>query len=146
MFKEKSPNADQRRDDGLLGGPGDEVIQRCRSCAPTTSWPRYHGEADSFIKRRELRGSALRARPGASPPSELEAAAEPFEEALGHGQAPDGDMWETVPSFYRKNIQQDMAEKAYAAWQATAIEREEPPPRLPHVEDGLRASTRATRT
>ncbi len=113
MFKERYPNAylNAAMFD-YWGGRANESLAKMQKVRSNYELAPLHNQTDLLIKDVGAVDNLFKSGSTLLQAGEIERAAEPFEEALEVDKRLMADLWETVPSFYRKNIQQDMAEKA----------------------------------
>lgn len=126
MFKEKYSNA--YMNSALFdywAGRGNESLSKLQKVRSNYEQAALHGQTDLLIKDVGTVDQLFKTGQTLLTAGELEKAAEPFDEALEIDKRLMMDMWETVPSFYRKNIQNDIAEKAYERGRDW-IKREDP--------------------
>jgi pSer/pThr/pTyr-binding forkhead associated (FHA) protein/tetratricopeptide (TPR) repeat protein len=113
MFKERYPNAylNAAMFD-YWGGRANESVAKLQKVRSNYDLAPLHNQADLLIKDVGNVDNLFKAGSSLLQAGEIEKAAEPFDEALEVDKRLMGELWETVPSHYRKTIQQDMAEKA----------------------------------
>jgi tetratricopeptide (TPR) repeat protein len=95
------------------GGRGNESLAKLQKVRSNYELAPLHNQTDLLIKDVGNVDNLFKAGSTLLTSGEIEKAAEPFDEALEVDQRLMQDLWESAPSFYRKNIQQDMADKAY---------------------------------
>lgn len=114
MFKERYPNAYMNAAMfDYWGGRGNESLAKLQKVRSNYALAPLHNQTDLLIKDVGNVDNLFKSGSTLLQTGEIEKAAEPFDEALEVDKRLMGELWETVPSFYRKNIQQDMADKAY---------------------------------
>jgi tetratricopeptide (TPR) repeat protein len=114
MFKERYPNAYMNAAMfDYWGGRGNESLAKLQKVRSNYELASLHNQTDLLIKDVGNVDNLFKSGSTLLTEGEIEKAAEPFEEALEVDKRLMGELWESVPSFYRKNIQQDMADKAY---------------------------------
>lgn len=126
MFKEKYSNPYMNA--ALFdywGGRSNESVSKLQKVRSNYELASLHGETEQLLKAVSSVDQLFKQGQSLLTAGEVEAAAEPFDEALENDKRLMLDMWETVPSFYRKNIQNDIAEKAYERGRDW-IKREDP--------------------
>jgi pSer/pThr/pTyr-binding forkhead associated (FHA) protein/tetratricopeptide (TPR) repeat protein len=114
MFKDRYPNPYMNA--ALFdywGGRGNESLAKLQKVRSNLEQASLHGQVDLLIKDVSTVDQLFKTGSSALQADDVEKAAEPFDEALEVDKRLMGEMWERAPSFYRRNIQQDMAEKAY---------------------------------
>jgi tetratricopeptide (TPR) repeat protein len=95
------------------GGRGNEALitlQRLRSLAEQAQ---FHLQADELIRDIGTAHNLYKTGETYLAEGDVEKAAEPFREALEVDKRLMGDLAETKPSFYRRSLLQDVADKAY---------------------------------
>ncbi|HVG62834.1 MAG TPA: FHA domain-containing protein, partial [Hyalangium sp.] len=114
MFKERYPNAylNAAMFD-YWGGRANESLAKLQKVRSNYELASLHKQTDLLIQDVSNVANLFKSGSTELQAGEIERAAEPFEEAMEVDKRLMGDLWESVPSFYRKNIQQDMADKAY---------------------------------
>ncbi|HVG61475.1 MAG TPA: FHA domain-containing protein [Hyalangium sp.] len=114
MFKERYPNAylNAAMFD-YWGGRANESVAKLQKVRSNYELASLHNQTDLLIQDVSTVNNLFKTGSTLLQAGEIEKAAEPFAEALDVDKRLMGDLWETVPSFYRKNIQQDMSDKAY---------------------------------
>jgi pSer/pThr/pTyr-binding forkhead associated (FHA) protein len=114
MFKGRYPNPYMNSAMfDYWGGRGNESVAKLQKVRSNYELAPLHNQTDLLIKDVGNVDNLYKSGSTLLTTGEIEKAAEPFEEALEVDKRLMGELWESVPSFYRKNIQQDMAEKAY---------------------------------
>jgi tetratricopeptide (TPR) repeat protein len=114
MFKEKYPNAYMNAAMfDYWGGRGNESLAKLMKVRSNYELASLHGQTDLLIKDVGTVDQLFKTGSTLLTAGDVEKAAEPFDEALEIDKRLMGDLWETVPSFYRKNIQSDIADRAY---------------------------------
>jgi ABC transport system ATP-binding/permease protein len=88
------------------------TLQKLRSDYAQAS---LHGKADELITAVSTVDQLYKTGGTLLQRDEVERAAEPFDEALELDKRLMGDLYEEARSFYRHNIQQDIAERAYSS-------------------------------
>jgi tetratricopeptide (TPR) repeat protein len=114
MFKEKyaNPYMNAAMFD-YWGGRGNEALAKLQKVRSDYEKAALHGQVDLLIKDVSTVDQLFKTGSSLLNAGDVERAAEPFDEALEVDKRVMGPLWETIPSFYRHNIQQDMADKAY---------------------------------
>src|SRR5690606_13659518 len=95
------------------GGRANESLAKLQKVRSNYELAALHNQTDMLIKDVGNVDNLFKAGSTLLQAGEIEKAAEPFEEALEVDKRLMGELWETVPWLYRKNIQQDMADKSY---------------------------------
>ena len=114
MFKGRYPNAYMNSAMfDYWGGRGNESLAKLQKVRSNYELAPLHNQTDLLIKDVGNVDNLFKSGSTLLQEGEIEKAAEPFDEALEVDKRLMGELWEAVPSFYRKNIQQDMADKAY---------------------------------
>jgi pSer/pThr/pTyr-binding forkhead associated (FHA) protein/tetratricopeptide (TPR) repeat protein len=114
MFKEKYPNAYLNAAlSDYWGGRANEALAKLQKVRSNYELASLHGQTDLLIKDVGTVDQLFKTGSTLLTAGDVEKAAEPFDEALEIDKRLMMELWETVPSFYRKNIQNDIAEKAY---------------------------------
>ncbi|MFL5344794.1 MAG: FHA domain-containing protein [Hyalangium sp.] len=114
MFKDRYPNPYMNA--ALFdywGGRGNESLAKLQKVRSNLEQASLHGQVDLLIKDVSTVDQLFKTGSSALQADDVERAAEPFDEALEVDKRLMGELWERTPSFYRRNIQQDMASKAY---------------------------------
>ncbi|HYH98107.1 FHA domain-containing protein [Hyalangium sp.] len=126
MFKEKFPNPYMNA--ALFdywGGRANEALAKLQKVRSNYEQASLHGQTDDLLKAVSNVDNRFKDGSSDLTAGDVEKAAESFDEALDIDKRLMGDLWETVPSFYRKNIQNDIADKAYERGRDW-IKREDP--------------------
>jgi tetratricopeptide (TPR) repeat protein len=114
MFKEKYPNPYMNAAMfDYWGGRGNEALAKLQKVRSDYEKASLHGQVDLLIKDVSTVDQLFKTGSSLLNAGDVEKAAEPFDEALEVDKRVMGPLWETIPSFYRHNIQQDIADKAY---------------------------------
>lgn len=114
MFKERYPNAYMSAAMfDYWGGRGNESIAKLQKVRSNDTLASLHGQTDLLIKDVGNVDNLFKSGQTLLQAGEVERAAEPFTEALEVDKRLMADLWSAVPSFYRKNIEQEMADKAF---------------------------------
>jgi pSer/pThr/pTyr-binding forkhead associated (FHA) protein/tetratricopeptide (TPR) repeat protein len=93
-------------------GRGNESIAKLQKLRNNYEQSQFHAQADDLIKRVSTVDQLFKNGQALLQLQDVERAAEPMGEALELDKALMGDVWERLPSFYRRNIQQDLASNA----------------------------------
>lgn len=96
------------------GGRGNESVATLQKLRSNYELAQYHGDADKLITDVSNVDQLFKIGQGHLQNEDVEKAAEPMLEALDVDKRLMGDMADSRPSFYKRNIQQDMAAKAIA--------------------------------
>jgi pSer/pThr/pTyr-binding forkhead associated (FHA) protein len=94
------------------GGRGNEAFMTLQKLRSNYELAQYHGEADKLLTAVSNVDQLFKIGQGHLQNEDVEKAAEPLLEALEVDKRLMGDLVDTRPSFYKRNIQQDMAAKA----------------------------------
>ncbi|MBN1210428.1 MAG: FHA domain-containing protein [Myxococcaceae bacterium] len=115
MFKARYPNAYMNAAMfDYWGGRGNEALAKFQKVRSNYEQASLHGQVDLLIKDVSTVDQLFKAGSSLLQLEDVEKAAEPFDEALEVDKRIMGELWEKAPSFYKRNIQQDIAEKSYA--------------------------------
>jgi pSer/pThr/pTyr-binding forkhead associated (FHA) protein/tetratricopeptide (TPR) repeat protein len=115
MFKERYPNAYMNAAMfDYWAGRGNEALAKLQKVRSNYDQASLHGQVDLLIKDVSTVDQLFKAGSSLLQAEDVEKAAEPFDEALEVDKRIMSELWERAPSFYKRNIQQDIAEKAYA--------------------------------
>ncbi|NVJ17534.1 FHA domain-containing protein [Myxococcus sp. AM010] len=95
------------------GGRGSEALATMQKLRANYESAQYHAEADELMKVMSTVDQLFKAGQSYLAAEDPEKAAEPFREALAMDKAVMMELAESKPSFYRRNILQDIAEKSY---------------------------------
>ncbi|NVJ06490.1 FHA domain-containing protein [Myxococcus sp. AM001] len=95
------------------GGRGSEALATMQKLRANYEAAQYHAEADELMKVMSTVDQLFKAGQSFLAAEDPEKAAEPFREALAMDKAVMMELAESKPSFYRRNILQDIAEKSY---------------------------------
>ncbi|MDY7230867.1 FHA domain-containing protein [Hyalangium rubrum] len=95
------------------GGRGNEALATLQKLRSNYELAQFHGQADDLIKKVGTVDQLFKNGEAALQLEDVERAAEPMAEALEVDKQLMGDLWERTPSFYRRNIQQDIASNAF---------------------------------
>lgn len=95
-------------------GRGSEALATLQKVRANYELASLHGQVDELITIMSTVDQLFKGGQTLLQQESVEQAAEPFQEALELDKKLMGDLWEKSPSFYRRNILQDMADKAYA--------------------------------
>ncbi|ADO72756.1 FHA domain-containing protein [Stigmatella aurantiaca] len=95
-------------------GRGSEALATLQKLRSDYEQSSLHGKADELLTAMSTVDQLFKGGETLLQQDEVERAAEPFDEALEVDKRLMGDLWEKAPSFYRRNIQQDIAERAYS--------------------------------
>lgn len=96
------------------GGRGNEAVATLQRLRNNYELAQYHTEADKLITDVNNVDQLFKLGQGLLQSDDVEKAAEPLLEVLDVDKRLMGDLAETKPSFYRRNVQHDMADKAIA--------------------------------
>jgi pSer/pThr/pTyr-binding forkhead associated (FHA) protein/tetratricopeptide (TPR) repeat protein len=96
------------------GGRGNEAVATLQRLRNNYELSQYHSQADKLIADVNNVDQLFKTGQGYLQKEEVEKAEEPLLEALEVDKRLMGDLAETKPSFYRRNIQHDMASAAIA--------------------------------
>jgi len=114
MFKAKFPNPYMYSAMfDYWGGRANESLAKLQKVRSNYELATLHGQTEQLFKDVGNVANLFKTGSTLLTAGDVEKAAEPFDEALEIDKRLMGDFWETVPSFYRKNIQNDIAERAY---------------------------------
>jgi pSer/pThr/pTyr-binding forkhead associated (FHA) protein len=94
------------------GGRGNEAIATLQRLRGNYELSQYHSQADQLIAEVNSVDQLFKTGQGYLQKDDVEKAEEPLLEALQVDKRLMGDLAESKPSFYRRNIQQDMASAA----------------------------------
>ncbi len=94
------------------GGRGNESFTTLQKLRSNYELAQYHGEADKLLTDVSNVDQLFKIGQGHLQNEDVEKAAEPLQEALEVDKRLMGELADTRPSFYKRNIQQDMAAKA----------------------------------
>ncbi|AEI66548.1 FHA domain-containing protein [Corallococcus macrosporus] len=94
-------------------GRGSEALATMQKLRSNYEAAQYHAQADELIKVMSTVDQLFKAGQSFLAAEDPEKAAEPFREALATDKAVMLELAESKPSFYRRNILQDFAEKSY---------------------------------
>ncbi|MBM7115452.1 FHA domain-containing protein [Archangium primigenium] len=94
------------------GGRGNEAITLLQRLRNNYELSQYHADADKLLKAVSNVDQLFKVGEGYLQSEDVEKAAESFKEALEVDKALMDSLAESRPSFYRRNIQQDMASKS----------------------------------
>jgi tetratricopeptide (TPR) repeat protein len=114
MFKDRYPNPYMSA--ALFdywGGRGNEALAKLQKVRSNYEQAALHGQVDLLIKDVSTVDQLFKTGSTLLQIGEVERAAEPFDEALGVDKRVMAELWEKAPSFYKRNLQQDIADKAY---------------------------------
>ncbi|MDC0708322.1 FHA domain-containing protein [Stigmatella sp. ncwal1] len=95
-------------------GRGSEAVATLQKLRSDYAQSSLHGKADELLAAMSTVDQLFKGGESLLQQEEVERAADPFEEALEVDKRLMGDLWEKAPSFYRRNIQQDLADRAYS--------------------------------
>ncbi|GEL72629.1 FHA domain-containing protein [Myxococcus virescens] len=95
------------------GGRGSEALATMQKLRANYEAAQYHAEADELMKIMSTVDQLFKVGQSYLAAEDPEKAAEPFREALATDKAVMLELAESKPSFYRRNILQDIAEKSY---------------------------------
>jgi ABC transport system ATP-binding/permease protein len=101
-------------------GRGNEALNRLQKLRSNYEKAQFHGQTDLLIKDVSTVDQLFKTGQALLQSDAVERAAEPFDEALEVDKRLMGDLWERAPSFYRRNILQDIAAKAFIHGKAWA--------------------------
>ncbi|MFL5355873.1 FHA domain-containing protein [Archangium sp.] len=93
-------------------GRGNESVVTLQKLRSNYELAKYHGDADKLQTDVSNVDQLFKIGQGLLQNEDVEKAAEPLQEALDVDKRLMADLAESRPSFYRRNIQQDMAAKA----------------------------------
>ncbi len=114
MFKDRYPNPYMNAAMfDYWGGRGNESLAKLQKVRSNLEQASLHGQVDLLIQDVSTVDQLFKTGSSALQADDVEKAAESFDEALELDKRIMGEMWERAPSFYRRNIQQDIAEKAF---------------------------------
>lgn len=94
------------------GGRGNEALAKLQKLRGNYEMSQLHGQAEDLIKQVGTVDQLFKNGQADLQSQDVERAAEPLGEALELDKQLMGDVWERLPSFYRRNIQQDLAASA----------------------------------
>jgi pSer/pThr/pTyr-binding forkhead associated (FHA) protein len=94
------------------GGRGNEALAKLQKLRSNYEMSQLHGQADELIKQVGTVDQLFKNGQALLQVEDVERAAEPMGEALELDKTLMGDLWERLPSFYRRNTQQDLASNA----------------------------------
>ncbi|NOJ82377.1 FHA domain-containing protein [Myxococcus xanthus] len=94
-------------------GRGSEALATMQKLRANYEAAQYHAEADELMKIMSTVDQLFKVGQSYLAAEDPEKAAEPFREALATDKAVMLELAESKPSFYRRNILQDIAEKSY---------------------------------
>ncbi|AKQ66990.1 FHA domain protein [Myxococcus hansupus] len=95
------------------GGRGSEALATMQKLRANYEAAQYHAQADELMKSMSTVDQLFKAGQSYLAAEDPEKAAEPFREALATDKMLMQELAEAKPSFYRRNILQDFAEKSY---------------------------------
>jgi pSer/pThr/pTyr-binding forkhead associated (FHA) protein len=114
MFKDRYPNPYMNSAMfDYWGGRGNEALAKLQKVRSNYEQASLHGQVDLLIKDVSTVDQLFKTGSSALQVDDVEKAAEPFDEALEVDKRVMAELWERAPSFYRRNIEQDMADKAF---------------------------------
>ncbi|WP_224362030.1 FHA domain-containing protein [Hyalangium versicolor] len=114
MFKDRYPNEYMTAAMfDYWGGRGNESMAKLQKVRSKLELASLHGQVDLLMQDVSNVEQLFKQGSSDLQAGDVEKAAEPFDEAMEVDKRLMGDLWERAPSFYRRNIQQDIAEKAY---------------------------------
>jgi ABC transport system ATP-binding/permease protein len=96
-------------------GRGSEALATLQKLRSDYEQASLHGKTDELITAMSTVDQLFKGGETLLQQDEVEKAAEPFDEALEMDKRLMGGLYEEAQSFYRRNIQQDFAERAYAS-------------------------------
>ncbi len=94
------------------GGRGNEALAKLQKLRGTYDQSQFHGQADDLLRQVGTVDQLFKNGQALLQMQDVEEASEPLGEALELDKQLMGDVWERLPSFYRRNIQQDIAASA----------------------------------
>jgi pSer/pThr/pTyr-binding forkhead associated (FHA) protein len=94
------------------GGRGNEALAKLQKLRSNYEQSQFHAQADDLIKQVSTVDQLFKNGQALLQLEDVEKASEPMGEALELDKVLMGDVWERLPSFYRRNIQQDIASNA----------------------------------
>ncbi|MFP2963863.1 FHA domain-containing protein, partial [Myxococcus sp. 1LA] len=94
-------------------GRGSEALATMQKLRANYEAAQFHAQADELMKIMSTVDQLFKAGQSYLAAEDPEKAAEPFREALATDKEIMQELAESKPSFYRRNILQDFAEKAY---------------------------------
>ncbi|HEX8824070.1 MAG TPA: FHA domain-containing protein [Archangium sp.] len=94
------------------GGRGNEAVATLQRLRNNYELAQFHGEADKLISDVNNVDQLFKLGQTLLQSDDVEKAAEPLLEVLDVDKRLMGELAESKPSFYRRNLQHDMAEKA----------------------------------
>ncbi len=94
-------------------GRGSEALATMQKLRANYEAAQYHAQADELMKIMSTVDQLFKVGQSYLAAEDPEKAAEPFREALATDKALMQELAESKPSFYRRNILQDFAEKSY---------------------------------
>jgi pSer/pThr/pTyr-binding forkhead associated (FHA) protein len=94
------------------GGRGNEALAKLQKLRNNYEMSQFHAQADDLIKQVGTVDQLFKNGQALLQLDDVEEASEPMGEALELDKQLMGDLWDRLPSFYRRNIQQDIASKA----------------------------------
>ncbi|EPX55819.1 hypothetical protein D187_008380 [Cystobacter fuscus DSM 2262] len=112
-FKQRFPN--KFMNEAMLdywGGRGNEAVATLQRLRNNYEMAQYHADADRMIADVNNVDQLFKIGQGHLQSEDVEKAAEALQEALDVDKRLMDTLFESRPSFYRRNIQQDMAAKA----------------------------------
>ncbi|WP_224248688.1 FHA domain-containing protein [Hyalangium gracile] len=114
MFKERYPNAYMAAAMvDYWAGRGNEAFAKLQKVRSNYELASLHGQVDLLLQDVGAVDNLFKTGSSLLATNDVEKAAEPFDEALEVDKRVMGELWERAPSFYRRSIQQDIADKAY---------------------------------
>jgi pSer/pThr/pTyr-binding forkhead associated (FHA) protein/tetratricopeptide (TPR) repeat protein len=93
-------------------GRGNEALAKLQKLRSNYEQSQFHAQADDLIRQVGTVDQLFKNGQALLQLQDVEKAAEPMGEALELDKQLMGDVWERLPSFYRRNIQQDIAANA----------------------------------
>ncbi|HLL04325.1 MAG TPA: FHA domain-containing protein [Myxococcaceae bacterium] len=94
------------------GGRGNEALAKLQKLRGNYEMSQFHGQAEDLLKQVGTVDQLFKNGQADLQSQDVEKAAVPMGEALELDKQLMGELWERLPSFYRRNIQQDIAANA----------------------------------
>jgi len=93
-------------------GRGNEALAKLQKLRGDYDQSQFHAQADDLLKQIGTVDQLFKNGEALLQMQDVEEASEPLGEALELDKQLMGELWERLPSFYRRNIQQDIASSA----------------------------------
>jgi pSer/pThr/pTyr-binding forkhead associated (FHA) protein/tetratricopeptide (TPR) repeat protein len=90
-------------------GRGNEALAKLQKLRSNYEMSQFHAQADELIRKVGTVDQLFKNGQALLQVDDVEKASEPMGEAMELDKELMGELWERVPSFYRRNIQQDIA-------------------------------------